>query len=148
MVRFCGSHSNAQIQTGRRGETDSTPPSRHMCEIEPHIFLPPMMIIGIDVLTIEIEYVQENLVRKMVNCQIWRPRCVLTALAGALTSQDHEFGYCKSQVDILLLIALIGGLHVVEREQLGKRLPRAGDWSRGYLTGLPNLLPYMVYGHF
>ena len=56
MSRFYGSNGKAQIQTGGRREYNSAPLSAHMCEVEPHIFSAPLMIVGFDATSIGIEY--------------------------------------------------------------------------------------------
>ena len=79
MARFGVSHGNAQIQTGGRREHDSAPLSAHMCKIDPHNFLPPLMIVGIDALSIGIEYLQEHLIGEIIDRELLRPLCILTS---------------------------------------------------------------------
>ena len=47
-----------------------------MYEIYPHMFLSPLVIVGIDVLSIAVEYFQEHLIGELIDrqtAQAWRP---------------------------------------------------------------------------
>ena len=89
MDRIFRSHGDTQIQTGIGRNHDSAPQSAHMRESYPRMFLPPLVSVSVDVLSIRIEYFQEDLIRELIDRQARGPlsalaRCVL-ALAGALT---------------------------------------------------------------
>ena len=60
-----------------------------MCEIDPHVFFPPLEIVGINVLSIEIKYLQEQLIRKMMDRQVWQLLCLLE---GNLTCEASVGG--------------------------------------------------------
>ena len=48
-----------------------------MCETDPHVSFPPLKIVGIDVLSIGIEYLQEQVIGEMIDRQVWQPLRVL-----------------------------------------------------------------------
>ena len=93
MSRFSGSYGNTQVQTGVRCERDSTPLSAHMCETDPHVSFPPLKIVGIDVLSIGIEYLQEQVIGEMIDRQVWQP---LRVLEDVLTSGTSVGGSWES----------------------------------------------------
>ena len=41
-----------------------------MCEIKPQIFFPPLIVVGIDALSIGVEYLQENFIMEMIDSQV------------------------------------------------------------------------------
>jgi hypothetical protein len=77
VARFLGSHGDAYVQTGGRSEHDGAPPPANMCETEPHVVFPPLVIVGIDALSIGIEYLQEHLIGEMIDRPVRRPLYVL-----------------------------------------------------------------------
>jgi hypothetical protein len=83
-----------------------------MGEMEPHVVFPPLAIVGIDASSIGIEYLQEHLIREMVDCPVRRPICILI---GALTCGKSVGWVMASQlVDVLLLISGLHGVNVTE----------------------------------
>ena len=50
-----------------------------MGEIKPQIFFPPLIVVGIDALSIGVEYLQESFIREMIDSQVPSRRllCIL-----------------------------------------------------------------------
>jgi hypothetical protein len=63
-----------------------------MYKIEPHVIFPPL-IVGIDALSIEIEYVQEHLIGEIIDRQVRQPlcQCVLTCVLTCVKSVGGHF---------------------------------------------------------